>query len=80
MSEYLSLSEIGKIYGVSSHVVGRWLKSLGLRNEGGRPSGKAFNGGYVAQRPSRQPDTFYYVWHPDKTTAILDEMAHRCRK
>ena len=29
MNEYLSITDIGRIYGVSSNVAGRWLKGLG---------------------------------------------------
>ena len=76
MNDYLSLTDIGRIYGVSSHVAGRWLKGLGLRTESGEPSKQAFNEKYVSQRPSRHPGTFYYVWHAAKTTAILDGMCY----
>lgn len=31
MNDYLTLTELGRLYGVSSHVVGKWLKGLGLR-------------------------------------------------
>lgn len=72
MNEYISITEIGRIYGVSSHIVGRWLKGLGLRTE----SGQAFNERYVSQRTSRYPGTFYYVWQAEQTTAILDRMCY----
>jgi len=72
MNDFLSLTEIGKLYGVSSHVVGRWLKNLGLRTESGSPSIQAFNEKYVSQRPSRQPGTYYHVWDAKKTTDLLD--------
>lgn len=76
MNEQLSLTEIGRIYGVSSHVAGRWLKGLGLRTDSGQPSRQAFTEGYVAQRPSRQPGTYYYVWYAKKTTSLLDAMRY----
>ena len=76
MNEYLSLTELGRLYGVSSHVVGRWLKGLGLRTECGRPSREAFAQGYVTQRPSRHPGTYFWIWHAAKTTGILDGMRY----
>ena len=76
MNEYLSLTELGRLYGVSSHVVGRWLKGLGLRTEDGRPSEKAFSEDYVSRRPSRHPGTYFWIWHADKTTGILDGMRY----
>lgn len=76
MNDFLSLTELGEIYGVSSHVVGKWLKQLGLRTESGKPSDQANNERYIAQRPSTQPGTFFYVWHESKTTALLDGMCY----
>ena len=76
MDDFLSLTEIGKIYGVSSHVVGKWLKGLGLRAESGQPTDQARNERYIAQRPSTQPGTFFYVWSRSKTTALLDGMCY----
>ena len=76
MIDHLSLTELGRLYGVSSHVVGRWLKGLGLRTQDGRPSPEAHAQGYVAQRPSRQPGTYFWIWHAAKTTAILDGMRY----
>ncbi len=72
----LSLTDLGKLYGVSSHVVGRWLKELGLRTEDGRPSSDAFEQDYVSQHPSRRPGTYFYVWDAQKTTAILDGLGY----
>jgi hypothetical protein len=76
MNDFLSLTDLGKLYGVSSHQVGRWLKGLGLRTESGQPTVQAFNENYVAQRSSRQPGTFFYVWHARKTTELLDGMCY----
>lgn len=69
--EFASLTEIGKDLGVSSHVIGAKLKQLGLRTPDGKPSSPAFTEGLVAQRPSRQPDTYFYVWHKEKVLALL---------
>ena len=76
MGEYLSLTELGRLYGVSSHLIGKWLKGLGLRTMSGQPSGQAFAAGFVSSRPSRQPGTYFYVWHSRKTTDVLDGMCY----
>ena len=47
MSEFLSQTDLGKLFGVSSHVIGKWLLDCGLRTENKKPSRKAFEGGYV---------------------------------
>ena len=38
MERYVSITEIGKHYGVPSRVAGAWLKRLGLRCEDGQPT------------------------------------------
>ena len=77
MDDFLSLTELGKMYGVSSHKIGKWLRDLGLRTEEGRPSRMAFSGGFVAQRPSRGIGTYYYVWNASKTRELFDEKGCR---
>lgn len=72
MPEFLSLTELGQIYGVSRNKVGQWLVDLGLRTQEKKPSRAAFNGGFVDQRPSTQPATYFYVWHARKTCELLD--------
>jgi len=76
MNKYLSMTEIGRLYGVSSHAIGRWLKSLGLRTADGSPSRAAFDGEYVSERPSTNPNTYYYDWDAEKTTKLLDQMEY----
>jgi len=71
--EYLSQTELGRHYGVSSHKIGSWLVELGLRNAQKKPSTKAFEGGFVSQRESRQPDTYFWVWQAEKTMKAFDE-------
>ena len=48
-NKYVTMKSIGSEFDLSSHQVGRILTAQGLR-EGGRPSAKAFNGNWVAQR------------------------------
>ncbi len=74
MSEFLSLTQIGKIYGVSSHTIGKLFKQIGLRTECGQPSTQAFSEGFVRQCPSTQPETYFYIWDKKKTTELLDGM------
>jgi hypothetical protein len=76
MSDFLSLTELGKLYGVSRNKVGQWLVDLGLRTVDKKPSTRAFNEGYVDQRPSSQPATYFWVWHEEKTCQLLDEAGH----
>jgi hypothetical protein len=72
MSEFLSLTELGHLYAVSRNKVGQWLVDLGLRTNEKKPSRAAFDGGFVGERPSTQPATYFYVWHAEKTCELLD--------
>jgi hypothetical protein len=74
--KYMSLTELGRLYGVSRVRMGQWLVDLGLRTQGKKPSHMAFNGGFVDQRPSTQLDTYFWVWHAAKTIRLLDEAGH----
>ena len=67
---YVNQGELGALFGGTSHDVGRWLEEIGLRS-GGRPTWKAFHGGYVA---SSGPG---YCWDRDKAIAALEEAGHK---
>jgi hypothetical protein len=46
--EFMTLTQIGQIFGTTSHQAGRWLLKLGLRTQtkhGMKPSAEAFEGG-----------------------------------
>ena len=73
MPEFLSLTELGQLYAVSRNKVGQWLVDLGLRTKEKKPSRVAFDGGFVDQRPSTNPGTYYWCWHGEKTTRLLDQ-------
>ena len=72
MPEFLSLTELGRLYGASRNKVGQWLVDLGLRTKEKKPSRAAFDGDFVDQRPSTQPGIYYWVWQGEKTTRLLD--------
>jgi hypothetical protein len=72
MPEYLSLTELGKLYAVSRVKIGQWLVDLGLRTKEKKPSRAAFDGGFVDQRDSTNPGTYFWVWDAKKTCELLD--------
>ena len=58
MDEYATMKDIGTVFGVSSHAVGRKLLELGYRTEKKKPSGKAFHEGWSSRStPSITPTT-----------------------
>jgi hypothetical protein len=75
--QYLSLTELGKLYGVSRNKVGLWLVEVGLRTADKKPSRLAFAGGFVRQEASTQPGTYFWIWHADKTRSVLEAAGYR---
>lgn len=74
MENYLSQTEIGRVYGVSSHVVGKWLKDLGLRNSEGFPTDDAK--AMVSKRQSTNLGTWISVWDREQVLEVLDKMGY----
>lgn len=72
MNDYLSMKELGALYGVSSHVVGKVFKGANLRTQTGKPTQRAFQEGFVTPRWSMNGETYFYVWNKDKGMAVLD--------
>lgn len=73
--EFISLTQIGELFGVSNQKVGKWLVMLGLRTTANKPSREAFGGGYVDTGPSRNQG-FNYVWHSERTVTALTAAGH----
>ncbi len=70
--KYVSMTALGKRFGVSSHTVGRALKDRGVRLPNGEPTPNAIQAGLVARRPTpRQEWVMYWVWHEDLTPTYL---------
>lgn len=73
--KFMSLSQLGEVFGVSNQQVGKWLVQLGLRTSDNKPSAEAFQGGYVEQMPSRNQG-YTWSWHSEKTVAALEAAGH----
>lgn len=78
MSEFLSQTDLGKLFDASSHDIGKWLVECGLRTDG-KPTQRALNGGYVSQASIHRggQDRCFDVWHKIKTIAALEAAGHR---
>jgi len=73
--EYMSLTQLGELFGATSHQVGKWLVEIGLRTPNMRPSAEAFRGMFVTTGPSRGQG-YNYVWHAQRTVAALVDAGH----
>jgi hypothetical protein len=72
----MTLTQLGQIFGASSHEIGRWLVDIGLRNEQKRPSKLAFDGDFCRTGPSRGAG-YNWVWHTQKTVEALKQAGHK---
>lgn len=77
--EFGTMKEIGKVFGVSSHVVGKRLKELGWRRKDGKPSHEAFACGLVQRKWTEDGEHYLWAWSIARTVPIL-EQAGLCRK
>jgi predicted RNA binding protein YcfA (HicA-like mRNA interferase family) len=71
-NEFVTMKDLGRLYGLTSHQIGKLLKKLGLRTEQGKPSHAAFKGGYCDQRWSPDNNHYTWAWHAKMTSKILE--------
>ena len=74
--KHMTLTQLGELFGATSHEVGKWLVEIGLRTPEKRPSREAFTGGYVEQGPSRNQG-YNWCWDSEKTVKALEAAGHR---
>ena len=69
-TKYVTMRQIGKQLGVSSHVVGRMLKQVGVRDADGHPTEevRSSNLNKIIFTEQGFPLT---LWHQDRALAIL---------
>ena len=71
-SDFWTLTELGKNYfGVSSHEVGKTLKSAKLRTKDGKPTSTAIELGLVRKFEGPQPWIPLWKWHKEKVLPYL---------
>lgn len=71
----MTQTQLGKLFGVTSHVIGDWLKQLGLRDDDGKPTRDAHEGDFCEKGPSG-PTGYCWVWNSEKTVAVIREAGH----
>lgn len=72
-NEYGTMREIGRLFGVTNHTVGKKLKAIGLRTTDGKPSHEAFARGLVGQKWTDDHKHYCWVWHTAKTVPLLEQ-------
>ena len=72
-----SQKQLGELFGVSSHEIGKWLVKVGLRDEkSGKPTRDAHEGGYCETAPSGQTG-YFWAWKPEKTVQRFIDAGYR---
>jgi len=73
---WMTQTALGKLFGVSSHAIGKWLVELGLRTKDGIPTLDALTRGLAkAMRDDR--GFHFYVWDREAICALLRRAGHR---
>ncbi|MFN9631448.1 MAG: hypothetical protein ACK59A_14655 [Cyanobacteriota bacterium] len=78
VTEWLTLTEIGRVYGISAVHTGKLLQSAGLRQLDGRPSPEALRLGLAHRRhssPARQT-----LWNREGCAPYLERQGLRPRR
>lgn len=75
--KFVNQTQLGRMFGVTSHVMGRWLVEIGLRTVDLKPSRKAFDGGFMTKADTGRGAGWYYVWHRRKTIAALEAAGYK---
>lgn len=70
-NSYAPMRDIGQEFGLSSHQLGRVLTEIGFRKDG-KPTAKAFQAGWVAQRFATGGSNYIWAWHVGKTRTLLE--------
>lgn len=73
--ETLTQRQIGRLFGVSSHVIGKWLVEVGLRTADQRPTQAAHEGEFCEMAPSGTSG-YHWVWCSEKAVNKLIDAGH----
>lgn len=73
--KFLTQSQLGLLFGVSSHKIGEWLVNVNLRTADKRPTREAHEDKYCDQAPSGQCG-YNWVWNSEKTVERLIVAGH----
>ncbi len=72
----MTLTQLGSLFGTTSHQVGKWLVQIGLRTTNGKPSQEAFKGKFCETTPSHGQG-YHWAWVVDRTVAALERAGHQ---
>jgi hypothetical protein len=71
----MTLTQLGQLFGVTNQQIGKWMASAGLRDDRGKPTKQAHDGGCCETAPSRN-DGYIWAWRPEKVVPVLEQHGH----
>lgn len=72
---HMTQTQLGELFGVSNQMIGKWLKSLGLRDEDGKPTEVAHDRSICKMAPSGA-NGFHWVWDSKKAVDALRDAGY----
>lgn len=72
---HMTQGQIGRLFAVSSHEIGKWLGQVGLRGDDKKPTDDAHRAGYCRTAPSGQSG-YHWVWAVEPTVERLMAAGH----
>ena len=73
--DYLTQSQLGQLFGATSHEIGRWLRELGFKRTDNRPSDEAIRSGVVEN--VMNGSVHFPAWNKEKVVTLLEANGHR---
>ena len=70
---WLTLTDLGRRFGLSAVSCGRMLSTAGMRDDDGLPSDVALDGGYAYRRPDQNANRSV-LWHEERCTELLQSL------
>ena len=70
---WLTLTDLGRRFGLSAVTCGRMLSTAGMRDDDGLPSDVALDGGYAYRRPDQNANRSV-LWHEERCTELLQSL------
>tara|TARA_B100001939_G_scaffold35505_1_gene27662 strand:- start:4253 stop:4891 length:639 start_codon:yes stop_codon:yes gene_type:complete len=70
---WLTLTDLGRRFGLSAVGCGRILSTAGMRDDDGLPSDVALDGGYAYRRPDQNANRSV-LWHEERCTELLQSL------
>lgn len=78
MNEFISITDLGKLFGLKSRTMGKLLVTVGLRTTDGNATQEAIEAGFTKRIPTnRTPGIAFTVWHAAKTIQRLEGAGYR---